>query len=133
MVHTRAAHKFDRVTITLVPSADERILIQVPSTFNKTERIYGWRRSESMQYMIVPTRISNSEVKLDIFVHPLKGGKQQSKSIQKTVQEFVEGKIESEWQGMKLIGISRPTAATPPKKSFVRGTIEEMLGANLDN
>jgi hypothetical protein len=40
--------------------------------------------------------------------------------------------MHTEWRGLKLGGISRATAAQPPDKTFVRGTIEEILGANLD-
>jgi hypothetical protein len=132
MAGTRGAHKVERVTITLVPGGDERSFIQVPSTFDRLERTYGWRRTESLEYMIVPTRISNTEVKLDFFFSAQRKGKQQLRSALKVVEDFVREKIGSEWKGLSFGSIGRPTFATPPTKSFVRGTIEEMLGANLD-
>jgi hypothetical protein len=132
MVHARSSQKCDRVTVTLVPNVDERSLIQVPSTFNRIDRMYGWRRSERMDYMIVPTRISNTEIKLDFFVSRQKGTRSPIKNLHKTVQEFIEDKIESEWRGLKLAGVGRPTTGFPPNKSYVRGTIEEMLGASLE-
>ena len=132
MVQSRILQKAERVTVTLVPNADARSLIHIPSTFNKVERTYGWRHSDGMNYMIVPIRISNTEIKIDVFVNPPKGGKLQPKNVQKVVQAFIEGKIESDWRGLKLGGVSRPTVATPPNKSFVRGTIEEMLGAAVE-
>jgi hypothetical protein len=132
MAGTRGAHKVERVTITLVPGGDERSVIQVPSTFDRLERTYGWRRTENLEYMIVPTRISNTEVKLDFFFSAQRKGKQQLRSALKVVEDFVREKIGSEWKGLSFGSIGRPTFATPPTKSFVRGTIEEMLGANLD-
>jgi hypothetical protein len=51
----------------------------------------------------------------------------------KLVQGFVEEKIQSEWKGLRLGSISRPTLAIPPRKSFVRGTIEEILGNSLES
>lgn len=130
---SRGAHKIERVTVTLVPTSDDRSFRHVPSTFSATNRTYGWRRAEQMDYMIVPVRISSNEIKVDLFVNTPKKGKLQSRNVQRVVQEFVKEKIESEWRGLKLAGISRPTVATPPQKSFVRGTIEEMLGSNLGN
>ena len=132
MVLSRGPHKVERVTITLVPTADERSFRNVPSTFSTANRSYEWRRSEQMNYMIVPKRISSTEIQVDLFVNPPKKGKLQHKAVQKVVQKFVKEKIQSEWRGLKLAGISRPTAATPPHKSLVRGTIEEMLGTTLE-
>jgi hypothetical protein len=48
------------------------------------------------------------------------------------VQEFVNDKIQNEWRGLRLESISRPTMAAPPSNAIVRGTIEEILGTNLD-
>jgi len=132
MSGTRGAHKVERVTITLVPEGDERTFIQVPSTFDRLERTYGWRRSESLEYMIVPTRISNTEVKLDFFFSAQRKGKHQLRNVLKVVEDFVREKADSEWKGLRLASIGRPTFAAPPTKSFVRGTIEEMLGSHLD-
>ena len=128
----RDAHKVERVTITLVPRADERTLLQIPSTFNRLERTYAWRTSGSLNYMLVPTRISSHEIKVDLFVDSLRKGKGHIKNIQKTVQDFVNAKIESEWRGLKLESISRASVAAPPTSQIVRRTIEEILGASFE-
>jgi hypothetical protein len=132
MVLSRGAQKVERVTITLVPTADERSFRNVPSTFSPTNRSYEWRHSADISYMLVPKRISSSEIQVDLFVNPVKKGKIVLRDLPKVIQSFVQKKIESEWKGLKLGSISRPTAAVPPQKTFVRGTIEEMLGANLE-
>ena len=132
MVHARGIQKFERVTITLVPTADERSFRHVPSTFSKTNRTYGWRHFEQMDYMIVPKRISSNEIKVDIFVDPTTKRKLQGLDVQKVVTDFVKTKIHSEWAGLKLGNISRATVASPPDQTFHRGTIEEILGANLE-
>lgn len=132
MVLSRGAHKVDRVTITLVPTADERSFHNVPSTFSPTNRLYEWRQSADISYMLVPKKISSSEILVDLFVNPGKKGKAALRDLPKLVHTFVQKKIESEWKGLKLGGISRPSAAVPPQKVFVRGTIEEMLGADLE-
>jgi len=132
MSFSREPHKIERVTITLVPRTDERALLNIPSTFNKIERTYSWKTAGSLNYMLVPTRISSGEIKVDLFVDPLRKGKVQAKNLQKVVQDFVNEKIQTEWRGMQLESISRPTAAAPPTNAIVRGTIEEILGTNLD-
>lgn len=132
MVHSRSNQKFERVTITLVPTADERSFRHVPSTFSKTNRTYGWRHFEKMDYMIVPKKISSNEIKIDIFVDPQAGKKLQPMDIQRAVASFVRAKIHTEWAGLKLGNISRATVASPPDQTFHRGTIEEILGANLE-
>jgi hypothetical protein len=132
MVLSRGAQKVERVTITLVPTADERSFHNVPSTFSRTNRSYEWRHSAEISYMLVPKRISSSEIQVELFVSPLKKGKIVMRDLPKVILSFVQKKIESEWKGLKLGSISRPTAAVPPQKTFVRGTIEEMLGANLE-
>jgi hypothetical protein len=132
MVHPRSAQKFERVTITLVPTADERSFRHIPSTFSKTNRTYGWRHFEQMDYMIVPKKISSNEIKVDIFVDPTTRKKAHPADIQKAVSEFVKSKIHSEWSGLKLGNISRATVAAPPDQTFHRGTIEEILGSNLE-
>ena len=133
MASARGTHKVDHVTITLVPKGDERTVFRVPSTFDHLGRMYGWRRSQNMEYMIVPTRISSSEVKVELFLNPQKRGRLVAKQTMKLVQEFVEQKIQSEWSGLRLGGISRPSLAVPPRRSFVRGTIEEILGTSLES
>ena len=132
MVVSRGTQKFDRVTITLVPTSDERSFRHIPSTFDRTNRTYAWRHFERIDYLIVPTKISNREVKIDMFVGSMGKGKSHAASLHKVVQNLVKTKIESEWQGLKLVGISRPTIATPPEQTFSRGTIEEILGTNLE-
>jgi hypothetical protein len=133
MALARDQHRTERVTITLVPRSDERILPNIPSTFNQIERTYSWRTAGSLNYMLVPTKISSGEIKVDLFVDPLKrGGKLQARSLAKTVQEFVNDKIQTEWRGLRLESISRPTMAAPPSDAIVRGTIEEILGTNFE-
>ena len=45
---------------------------------------------------------------------------------------LIEMKVTSEWRGLRLGEIGRPTTAVPPQKSYIRGTIEDMLGASLE-
>ncbi|HSQ74428.1 MAG TPA: hypothetical protein VLT13_02655 [Bacteroidota bacterium] len=132
MTMSRESHKCERVTLTLVPRTDERTLLHIPSTFNKVERTYAWRTAGALNYMLVPTRISSNEIKVDLFVDPLRKGKGQLKNLQKAVQDFVHEKIQTEWRGMKLESISRATVAVPPTSTIVRGTIEEILGASFE-
>ncbi len=133
MVLSRGAQKVERVTITLVPTADERSFHNVPSTFSTTNRSYEWRHSADLSYMLVPKKISSSEILVDLFVSPAKKGKIVVRDVPKLIHNFVQKKIESDWRGLKLGGISRPTTAVPPQKTFMRGTIEEMLGAHLEH
>ncbi len=132
MVHTRGTQKFERVTITLVPTADERSFKHVPSTFSKTNRTYIWRHFEHMDYMIVPKKISSNEIKVDIFVDPQTKRMLAPGEIQRAIMDFVKLKIRSDWTGLKLGNVSRASAASPPDQTFHRGTIEEILGANLE-
>ena len=132
MVLSRESQKFDRVNITLVPATDELSLRRLPSTFSSTNRTYAWRHFEHIDYMIVPRSVSNNEIKVDMFVDAVKGGRQHGKGVQKVVQDFVKVKMQTTWKGFKLGSISKPTAATPPGETFRRGTIEEILGTNLD-
>jgi hypothetical protein len=133
MASGRGAHKVEHVTVTLVPKGDERAVFQVPSTFDRLERTYGWRRTQKLEYMIVPTKISSTEVRVELFLNPQKRGRIEPKEMLKLAQGFVEEKIQSEWKGLRLGSISRPTLAIPPRKSFVRGTIEEILGNSLES
>ncbi len=133
MIHSRGMQKFERVTITLLPTADERSFRHIPSTFSKTNRTYGWRHFEQIDYMIVPKKISSNEIKVDIFVDPQTKKKLQPLDIQRAVTNFVKTKIHSEWAGLKLANISRATVASPPDQAFHRGTIEEILGAHLES
>ena len=84
-----------------------------------------------MNYMLVPRKISNTEVQVDIFLNPQRKGKISAKEIEKVVQGIVKEKMHTEWKGLKLIGMSRPSFAKPPHKAIVRGTIEEILGSSL--
>jgi len=131
MVVSRGEQKTERVTITLVPTSDERGFRHVPSTFSPANRRYGWRHFEAVDYMIVPRKISSNEVKVDMFVGSLKKKRMLGSDVQRFVQDFVKSKIHSEWQGLKLAGISRATVAAPPQQTVTRGTIEEILGADL--
>jgi hypothetical protein len=132
MVLSRGPHRYERVTITLVPIAGEASFRNVPSTFSAVNRTYTWRQYEAVDYMIVPTKISNKEIKIDIFFDALQKGKANIAGIQKSVQSFVKTKIQTEWKGLKLGGISRASAALPPDEKLKRGTIEEILGATLE-
>jgi hypothetical protein len=132
MAPSHDTHKVERVTITLVPDATERSFFQVPSTFNRAERTYAWRHHEQLNYMLVPTKISNKEIKIDLFVDQRKG-KLQPKSLQHLLQTFVKAKVHGEWRGLKLESISTPTTATAPEHTVVRGTIEEILGTSFDS
>jgi hypothetical protein len=132
MALPRGPHKFDRLTITLVPTSDERSFKNVPSTFNSTNRTYAWRQLAELSYMLVPRKISSREIKVDIFVDPLKRKKAGGANVEKVVQDFIREKIQSEWSGLKFGGIVRVSAATPPDEKVTRGTIEEILGANLE-
>lgn len=127
------ARKFDRLTITLVPTSDERSFRNVPTTFNTSNRSYSWRQLADLNYMLVPRKISSQEIKVDIFLQSGKRGKIQPSGLQKLVQNFVKEKLESEWRGLRFAGIERVAAAAPPEKTPNRGTIEEMLGAVLDH
>ena len=128
MVLAHGPQKVERVTITLVPDKSAEKPFAIPSTFNKIERTYGWKRSARLDYMIVPTRISSDSVKVDLFFSPSRGARPQTRHMLKAVQEFVEQKVGSEWEGLRLADIGKPTLAAPPTKMFVRGTIEDMLG-----
>jgi len=79
----------------------------------------------------MPKKISSNEIVVEVFIEKKKG-KLNSSDLQKTVQSLMDPKIHSEWQGLRLSGISRATSAVPPDKRFVRGTMEEILGAKLD-
>jgi hypothetical protein len=46
------------------------------------------------------------------------------------LEEFVRARISSEWRGLKLGSIGRPVTVAAPRRTYIRGTIEEMLGAS---
>jgi hypothetical protein len=125
-------HRVERVTITLVPTSDERSFRHVPSTFSTSNRMYAWRNFEQINYMIVPRRIASNEIKVDMFVDPAGKGKSPGSTTQKFVQSLVRQKIENEWAGLKLGNIGKPTSAVAPEEQVRRGTIEEILGADLN-
>jgi hypothetical protein len=131
MTGARGAHKVERVTITLLPRGDERTLFHVPSTYNQIQRTYGWRRSESFEYMIVPTHVSSKEVRVDFFVNFRSSVRRDAKDIQKALRNFVESKVDSEWKGLKLGSIGRPTIGSPPREVLLRGAIEDILGSDI--
>jgi len=132
MLSPRGGQKFGRVTVTLVPSSDDRSFRSVPSTFNATDRSYRWRRAQSINYMIVPKRVTSARIEVDVFVDSAKKGKTASKDVQKVVQDFVKSMIETEWKGLKFGGIGKAGTAVPPQKSLVRGSIEDILGVAFD-
>lgn len=132
MALSRDTEKSERVTITLVPTGDEKSFPSIPSTFSPANRTYVWRHFGNVEYMIVPRKISSNEIKVDMFLYPIKKGRMQGVEIQKVVQTFVKNKIEHDWHGLKLANISRATAATPPERTVIRGTIEEILGTELE-
>jgi hypothetical protein len=132
MLSTRGGQKFGRVTVTLVPTTDDRSFRSVPSTFSPTDRSYRWRRAQAMSYMVVPKRITSGRIEVDVFVDSPKKGKAPSKDVQKVVQDFVKTMIDSEWKGLKFAGIGRAGSAVPPQKALVRGSIEDILGVAFD-
>lgn len=131
MSASRGAHKVERVTVTLVPRGDMRSAIHVPSTFNHAQHTYGWRRAEGFEYMVVPTRVSSKEVRIDLFL--TFAGRHQAKEVQKFVRTFVEEKVDTEWKGLKLGTVGRPGVALPPRETIVRGAIEDIMGADLEH
>jgi len=132
MAIARGTHKCEQVTITLVPTADERSFRHVPTTFSPAERTYAWRHFDKLEYMIIPKKISNKEVTIELFVEAHGKGKPNPVHLQKMIQQFVQAKIKSEWMGLKLGGISRAKTAALPDQIVRRGTIEEILGAQLE-
>ena len=132
MLSTRGGRKFGRVTVTLVPTSDDRSFRSVPSTFSATDCSYRWRRAPTMSYMIVPKRVTSARIEVDVFVDSVKKGRPQAMNVQKVVQDFVKSKIESEWKGLKFGGIGRADSAVPPQKTLVRGSIEDILGFPFD-
>ena len=123
--------KADRVTLTFTTTGDEKSVTNVPSTFSVSDRAYQWRRAEQLHYMIVPRKVTNNEVQVDLFLNPQKKGKLASKDVERIVRSIVTGKLESEWKGLRLAAIGRPIIAKPPQKIIVRGTIVEILGTVL--
>lgn len=132
MTLSRGAQKFERMTITLVPTGDERSYRNVPTTFNTVNRTYAWRQMQELNYMLVPRKISSGEIKVDIYLNSTKRKKKPGISTMKAVQDFIVDKVQSEWQGLKFGGITKASAATPPAQTVTRGTIEEILGATLE-
>ena len=132
MQSTRGGQKFGRVTVTLVPTSDDRSFRSVPSTFSATDHSYRWRRAQSVSYMIVPKRITSARIEVDVFVDSAKKGKAHARDVQKVVQDLVNSKIDSEWKGLRFGGIGKAGTAVPPHKAIVRGSIEDILGVAFD-
>ena len=132
MLASRVGQKYDRVTVTLVPTSDDRSFRSVPTTYSATDRTYQWRKAEAMSYMIVPKRVTSARIEVDVFVDAVKKGRAQGREIQKAVQDFVKSKIDTEWKGLKLGAVSKAGAAIPPQKSVVRGSIEDILGVAFE-
>lgn len=128
MALSRTPSKAERFTITLVPERGEEAVFEIPSTFNRVDRTYGWKHTARMDYMIVPKRIASNEVKVEVFVTPGKGTRLAPHGLQKLVEELVQQKLVTEWKGLRLSGVGRPKSAAPPTTVFVRGTIEDVLG-----
>lgn len=133
MSFTRGTQKVERVTVTLVPDKSASVPFNVPSTFDRVERVYEWKHSSRLDYLIVPVKISNAEIRIDLFVNPSRGSRLQAKALSKAIQDLVEGKVGTEWRGLRLAAIGRPSMVAPPSKVFVRGTIEDMLGVPLEH
>ena len=127
----KGAPKVDRYTVTLVPTTDEAPFEHLPTTFSAAHRSYEWRRASHMKYMIVPRKVTGREIQIDFFIDPASHAVVSSKAGLKSVEQFVQRKIASEWKGLKLTGVGKPTEALAPSKVMVRGTIEEMLGTKL--
>jgi hypothetical protein len=128
MVHPRGeVHKYECVTITLVPTADDAAFSHIPTTFDEHNRMYQWRHYERIDYLLVPMRISKREIMVHMFVEPQRKGM----NVQRAVESFVNSMVGSVWQGLKLRNISRPTRSAPPEQAVRRGTIEEILGTSL--
>ncbi len=132
MAIARGTHKCEQVTITLVPTADDRSFRHVPTTFSPTERSYAWRHFDKLEYMIIPKKISSKEVTIELFVDARGKNKPSAIHLQKLIQQFVQSKIKTEWVGLKLGGISRAKSSAIPDHVVRRGTIEEILGAQLE-
>jgi len=132
MLSSHGAHKFDRVTVTLLPTEEDRSFRSVPSTFSTTNQTYQWKKGQSVNYMIVPRRVTGAKIEIDVFLEATKGGKLQKASLQKVVQDLLEGKIASEWKGLKLDAVGRAGSAVPPRRSLLRGSIEDILGVAFD-
>jgi hypothetical protein len=132
MTLSRPVAKYERVTVTLVPETTDRSLLQIPTTYNPLVRNYTWKSHEKMQYMVVPTRISNREIKIDVFVEARGKGKGQGKDVQLMVEHFVKSKIAHEWRGLRFGSVGKPMEAEPPSRAVVRGSIEEILGVHFD-
>jgi len=130
MVHSRGSHKVERVQIKFVPTTDEQSFRNVPSTFSPSSRTYSWRKMQQMDYLIVPKKISNHEIVVEMFIDAKKG--MSTGSLQKVVENLIKSKVQSEWHGLRLASISKPSSAAPPGQRFVRGTIEEILGTRLE-
>lgn len=132
MAAARGALKVERVTVTLVPHGDQRGTLRVPSTYSSIQRTYNWRRAADLEYMIVPTRVSSKEVQVDFFVNVGGLARQKVRDLQKTLRGFVEEMLDTEWKGLKLGTIGKPSAAIPPREAIVRGTIEDILGGSIE-
>jgi hypothetical protein len=132
MAASRGALKVERVTVTLVPQGDVRGTLRVPSTYSSIQRMYHWRRAANLQYMIVPTRVSSKEVQVDFFINIAGLARAKVKELPKTLRGFVEEMLGTEWKGLRLGAIGKPSAALPPREAIVRGPIEDILGGNLE-
>jgi hypothetical protein len=83
--------------------------------------------------MIVPRKISSVRLEVDVFVNAGKKGKLHGKDVQKVVHDLFENRVAGDWKGLRLDTVGRPTAAVPPEKSLVRGSIEDILGVPMES
>jgi hypothetical protein len=132
MSAARDQMKIERVTITFRPRGDARGTMRVPSTYDAVQRAYGWRNAGGIEYMIVPTRVSGQEVEVDLFVNVRGIPRSRAQGLSRLVRAFVEERTETEWKGLEVHSIGRPTAAVPPSARMVRGSIEDILGIGFD-
>jgi hypothetical protein len=82
--------------------------------------------------MIVPTRVSGHEVEVDLFVNVRGISRSRNQGLSRLLRAFVEERTETEWKGLEVHTIGRPTAAAPPSTRMLRGSIEDILGTGFD-
>ena len=133
MLSSRGGQKFGRVTVTLVPTSDDRSFRSVPSTFSATDSLLPVAKGAVDELHDSARSGSQAqESRSTCSSTPAKKGRSQAKDVQKVVQDLVKSKIESEWKGLKFGGIGRAGSAVPPQKALVRGSIEDILGVAFD-
>ena len=132
MAVVRGPIKVERVTVTFHPRNDVRGTMRVPSTYDAIQHAYGWKRATEFEYMIVPTKVSGREVQVDFFINVQHLPRPQHQGIVRLLRSFLNERAETEWKGLEIGTIGRPSAAAPPRERLVRGSIEDILGLGLD-